>query len=89
MLTLIKKPEAIQALAESNSTFYSNIAKGLVPPPINLGVRSVAWPRHEIESVVAARIAGKTPEEIKTLVQQLVAKRQNLMAYSNTEGASA
>lgn len=78
MLKLIKKPKALDALAESNSTFYSNISKGLVTPPIRLGTQSVAWPQHEIEAIVSARIAGKSTEEIKQLVTKLVADRKNL-----------
>jgi len=84
MLKLIKKPKALDALAESNSTFYSNISKGLVTPPIRLGAQSVAWPQHEIEAIISARIAGKSPEEVKQLVIELVANRQNIANYQTS-----
>lgn len=58
-----------------NSTWYEWIAKGLMPPGIALGWRSVGWPAHELDAIAAARIAGKTEDEIRTLVRDLIAAR--------------
>lgn len=50
-------------------------ALGLFPRRIKLG-KSAVWPEHEIDLLVAARIAGKPDDEIRALVQSLHAKRQ-------------
>lgn len=49
-------------------------------PPIPIGDRAVAWPSHEVEAIINAQIAGKTPEEIKFLVKVLIEKRKNVGA---------
>ena len=59
----------------ASSTFYEWIARGLMPPGIALGWRSVGWPAHELDAIAAARIAGKSESEIRDLVQSLVAAR--------------
>lgn len=59
----------------AQSTFYEWIARGLMPPGIALGWRSVGWPAHELDAIAAARIAGKTEDEIRALVLDLVAAR--------------
>jgi hypothetical protein len=34
------------------------------------------WPSSECDALIAAEIAGKTPDEIRALVRQLEANRQ-------------
>lgn len=58
-----------------NSTWYEWITRGLMTPGIALGWRSVGWPAHELDAIAAARIAGKSEEEIRALVRDLVAAR--------------
>jgi prophage regulatory protein len=61
---------------DSRSTHYSNIAKGLWTKPVKLGARSVGWPEEETQAINAARVAGKTPDEIHELVARLEAARK-------------
>ena len=61
----------------SRSTLYLRIAQGLWTKPISLGARAVGWPSSEVEAINAARIAGKTDDEIRTLVVQLEAARKS------------
>jgi prophage regulatory protein len=75
-IQLIRRPESQGQFSHSKTTFYNHIKLGIIPPPINLGGRSVAWVKHEIDAVINARIAGQTDNEIKTLVTQLVAQRK-------------
>ncbi len=42
-------------------------------------MKSVAYVKHEVLAVVAAQISGKTKDEIRLLVKELVAQRQNLL----------
>ncbi|MEJ1958365.1 MAG: hypothetical protein WDM70_02000 [Nitrosomonadales bacterium] len=49
----------------------------LMTAPVSLGVHSVAWPEKEIMSINAARVAGKTDDEIRTLITKLMVDRKN------------
>jgi prophage regulatory protein len=62
----------------SRSQIYSEISQELWPKPAPIGARAVGWPDYESDAVIAARIAGKTDEEIRALVRQLEAARKTL-----------
>jgi prophage regulatory protein len=42
---------------------------------VKLGERTAGWPEHETEAINAARLTGKTPDEIRALVKGLEARR--------------
>jgi prophage regulatory protein len=69
------------ATGKTRSTIYRDIKVGLLPPPVKIGGDRSAWPEHEIDAINRARIAGKTDEQIKQLVSQLVEAR----AWADTE----
>ena len=62
------------------STIYLRIQQGLLTKPISLGGRSVGWPATEISQINAARVAGKSNEEIKRLVCELQKQRRRVEA---------
>ncbi|BDT66473.1 hypothetical protein os1_06360 [Comamonadaceae bacterium OS-1] len=59
----------------SHASIYNAIRAGLFPKPVPIGQRSVGWPDVEVAAINAARIAGKSETEIRTLVVQLHARR--------------
>ena len=61
----------------SRSTIYLRITQGLWTKPVSLGPRAVGWPSDEVEAINAARIAGKSDEEVRTLVAKLEEARKN------------
>ena len=61
-------PDVVKQLGIAKPTLYAHMAKGLWPRGIAVGPRAVAWPASEIESMVAARTAGKSEDEIRALV---------------------
>lgn len=77
-MKLLKLPQVLGQTANARSTHYNNIKAGLMTPPVSLGVHSVAWPEHEITAINAARVAGKSDDEIRQLVTRLVAERQGV-----------
>lgn len=79
---LERLPEAIKRYGLSRSTFYSRIKEGLIPPQVSLGDRAVAWIEHENTAVIAAMIAGKSKDEIRSLITSLIEKR----SAHDTEG---
>jgi prophage regulatory protein len=64
----------------SHTSIYSAIRIGLFTKPVSIGARSVGWPDDEIDAINAARIAGKSEEEIRALVDRLHAKRTHTEA---------
>lgn len=69
---------AVQArLCEGKTRLYRSLHEGIVTPPIRVGNRS-AWPAHEIDQLVAARIAGFDPDQQRGLVANLVEQRKSL-----------
>ena len=74
---ILRLPEVMARTGLSRSTIYVRISKGLWPKPISLGERAVGWPDHEVEAVNAARVAGKSNEEVEVIVRNLEANRVN------------
>ena len=74
--TILRLPAVKSESGYSRSTIYLRIAQGLWPKPVNLGVRMVGWPNSEVTAMNAARIAGKTDDEIRALVAKLEAARK-------------
>ena len=59
----------------SRSTNYLRISQRLWTRPVSLGPRAVGWPAREVAALNAARIAGKSDDEIRDLVTKLHADR--------------
>jgi prophage regulatory protein len=57
------------------SSYYANIKAGLMVRPVAIGPRAKATPEHEIDAVLAARLAGQSDEEVRSLVKALEAAR--------------
>lgn len=57
--------------SRSHATIYNAVKAGLFPQAVPLGVRTVGWPRDEVETVLAARVAGAGISELRDLVQHL------------------
>lgn len=74
--SILRLPAVKSESGYSRSTVYLRIAQGLWPKPVSLGARAVGWPASEIAAVNAARIAGKTDDEIRDLVAKLEAARK-------------
>ncbi|MEW5787255.1 MAG: AlpA family phage regulatory protein [Pseudomonadota bacterium] len=77
-LILRRCDEARAVFGVSTATYYEWISKGLMTPGVSIGVRSVAWPDHELQAIARARVAGLTDDEIKILVKDLMAGRAKL-----------
>lgn len=69
----------IRSVAEAHgiglSTVWWYVKIGLLPPPVKIGERSVAWPSDELAAIIAARRSGQKNEHVKQLVTKLVAQR--------------
>ena len=75
--TILRLPAVRAGSGYSRSTIYLRIAQGLWTKQVCLGPRSVGWPAGEVAALNAARIAGKSDDEIRDLVVKLEAARKS------------
>jgi prophage regulatory protein len=68
---LLKRPLVEKAMGHSRTTIYRKIQKGLMTRGVALGGNRVGWPANEVEAINKARIAGKSDDDIKKLVEEL------------------
>lgn len=73
---LLSTPDTGTVMRASRATIYAWIAYGLMTPAIKLGAKSSAWPASEVNAILAARIAGKSDDEIRALVVRLFEARK-------------
>lgn len=73
---IMRAPEYRRQLAMTKSGEYRARHAGLLPPPLQLGPRSIGLPAHEVDIITAARIAGTEDDELREIVSRLVAARK-------------
>jgi len=76
--SILRLPDVKSVSGLSRSTIYLHIQQGFLTKPVRLGARSVGWPASEVSALLLARIAGKSDEEIRLLVNELEAKRKDV-----------
>jgi prophage regulatory protein len=76
--TIQRLPDIVGDTGLSRSTIYLRIKQGLFPKPVSLGGRAVGWPANDVTALNAARIAGKTDADIRSLVIRLQEARKVL-----------
>jgi prophage regulatory protein len=60
---------------KSDASVYNAIRDGLFTKGVAIGQRAKGWPDYEVQTIAAARVAGKSEAEIRELVNVLHAKR--------------
>lgn len=74
--TILRLPAVLRKRGRSRSAHYLDIQQGLFTNPVPIGARAVGWPDHEVDTLNAARIAGRSDDEIRLLVAKLEAARK-------------
>ena len=67
-------PVLLSYRSDGRSSLYADIKKGTWTPPVRMG-RASAWPAHETQALLAARLAGASDDELRALVRQLLEQR--------------
>ena len=62
----------------ADASVYNAIRVGLFTNGVAIGQRAKGWPDYEVDAINAARVAGKSENEIRELVKALHAKRSEL-----------
>ncbi|QWF69711.1 AlpA family phage regulatory protein [Methylomonas paludis] len=76
---ILRLPAILKERGRSRSAHYLDIQNGLFTKPVQIGTRAVGWPDAELTALNAARIAGKSDEEIRALVVKLEAARKTAL----------
>lgn len=78
-MQILRLPEVKgRAGHRSDASIYNSIRDGLFTTGVSIGQRAKGWPDYEVEAINAARVAGKSNDEIRDLVKVLHAKRTEL-----------
>lgn len=75
-------PETLKRSGKSHSSLYRAINAKLWTPPVKIGAKSAAHPRHEVDAIMAAELNGASEDELRALVVKLMALRKDLLARS-------
>lgn len=75
---ILRLRDVLQRYGKSRSTVYLEIRRGVWPQPIALGGRLSGWLESETDAMIRARVAGKSDEEIRQLVTELVSARRSV-----------
>ena len=81
-MTILRLPSVKAEMGHrSDASIYNAIRAGLFPAGVQIGQRAKGWPDYEVRAINVARIAGKSEDEIRILVQSLYAKRTELTVF--------
>jgi prophage regulatory protein len=79
-MQILRLPEVkAKAGHRSDASIYNAIRDGLWTAGVAIGQRARGWPDYEVDSIIAARIAGKSDDQIRELVKALHLKRTELV----------
>lgn len=67
-------PAVLSRRSDGRSRLYLDIQQGLWTPPVRMG-RASAWPEHETQALLAARLAGASDDELRAVVRKLLEQR--------------
>lgn len=78
-VTFGRVAQVLSVRPTGRSTLYSDVKRGVFPKPVPLG-GLVVWIMREVFAVNAAVAAGKSEDEIRSLVKRLESDRASLVA---------
>jgi prophage regulatory protein len=85
VLTILRRSKVEERTGYKKSSLYRKTTEGLFTKPIKIGERASGWPEHEVDAINAARIAGKSNQEIRKLVVRLEAARNSTSTSDNDQ----
>ena len=79
MVKMLRMKNVVEITGYPKGSIYQKIGEGLFTRPVPMGARTAAWPKHEVEAILQARIAGVNDSAIRELVKELMSKRQTIL----------
>ena len=78
-MLILRLPEVKRVLGHwADASVYTANRARLFTTGVAIGQRAKGWPDYEAQAIAAARIAGKSDDQIRELVKVLHAKRFEL-----------
>ena len=74
-LSLMPIGKVMELTGRGRSSLYNDIKSGLLVHPVAAGRHTARWPAGEVRRILQARIAGKSEDDIRELVNGLHAAR--------------
>lgn len=74
-ISLLRLPAVLQRRGRQKSQHAEDVRDGVFTKPIKPSSRLALWPAHEVDQLVAAEVAGATPDQVRDLVKKLEAQR--------------
>ncbi|MDQ4626210.1 helix-turn-helix transcriptional regulator [Janthinobacterium lividum] len=78
---MLRLPQVREKLGRANSTIWNDVRNGILPPPVTMGPRTVAWSEVELQAWIDARVFAsrtKTNVDIKFFVALLTAPQSHV-----------
>ena len=75
MQKILRQRDLSNTIGLPKGTLWTQIYQGTFPRPVKLGLRVSGWLEGEVTSVLNARIAGASDDEIKVLVERIHTNR--------------
>jgi prophage regulatory protein len=72
---MLRLSQIMSKSGRSRSSIFKDVRDGFMTPPVAIGLRAIAWPSHEVETIMAARVQARSNVQIKELVASLIAAR--------------
>lgn len=85
-IRLLDIPKILGRRGGCRAALYNEIKAGTWTPFIKYG-RTNYQPEHEVDVLLAARIAGKNDEELRTIATELIAERVKLLSTLRNQAA--
>lgn len=83
--TLLRPVAVCKRLGCGRTHLYECTKEGTFRPPVKISERWSAWPEHEVDAILTARIAGASDDELRALVARLVENRKQAWADTQAE----
>jgi prophage regulatory protein len=77
---ILRLPEIFKRTGLKKTTIYNYIKNKRFPPPFSLGDRAVGWLDYEVNDTLEFMAAGKSNEDIKSLIAGMLLARQAKVA---------
>ena len=78
LFKMLRLPAVLDINGDSRSGLFVKIKNDTFTPPVKIGPRASAWPDYEVNAINAARVSGKSKEEIRELVKKLHQARKGM-----------
>ncbi|WP_235578151.1 AlpA family transcriptional regulator [Pseudorhodoferax sp. Leaf267] len=86
MITMLRMSAVVAHTGRSRTSIYRDVEDGLFTKPVRIGTGAIGWPDYEVASLIAARVADKSEDEVRALVADLHEKRRTALDEAKLHG---